>query len=168
MGSDGSPPTITLHTNLDAPRYRVVRGDMSAAAAGNFAASCSDLLPQHDKDLLQWASLIKGGTLLACYLRDVVTALQLHSWDSGSLIKPVAMPGIGSVGGFSGNHKSTGVGMDAVGCGGVRATVVVDVALCLSKDVCWLYHHLHLAPSCRRLPPPLQSASSHSPPSLSR
>ncbi|KAL4854888.1 Prolyl endopeptidase [Chlorella vulgaris] len=107
MGSDGSPPTITLHTNLDAPRYRVVRGDMSAAAAGNFAASCSDLLPQHDKDLLQWASLIKGGTLLACYLRDVVTALQLHSWDSGSLIKPVAMPGIGSVGGFSGNHKST-------------------------------------------------------------
>lgn len=104
LGSDGT--SITLHTNFDAPRYRVVRGDM--AAAGSFAASCSDLLPQHDKDLLQWCSLVKGGTLVACFLRDVVSVLQLHRWASGALIKPLAMPGIGSVSGFSGNHKHTG------------------------------------------------------------
>lgn len=103
LGSDGT--TITLHTNAEAPRYRVVRGDM--AAAGSFLDSCTDLLPQHDKDLLQWCCLLKGGTLVACYMRDVVSALQLHSWESGELIKPVAMPGIGSVGGFSGNHKGT-------------------------------------------------------------
>lgn len=108
LGSDGT--TITLHTNADAPRYRVVRGDMAAASAsagGDFAASCSDLLPQHVKDLLQWCCLLKGGTLVACYLRDVRAALQLHSWESGALVKPVSMPGIGSVGGFSGNHKHT-------------------------------------------------------------
>lgn len=104
QGSDGT--AITLHTNLDAPRYRVVRGDMGAAA-GTFAAGCTDLLPQHEKDLLQWTSLLKGGTLVACYLRDVVSVLQLHSWEDGSLTKAVAMPGIGSVGGFSGSHKHT-------------------------------------------------------------
>ena len=37
-------------------RYRVVRGDM---AAPNFAASCTDLMAQHPKDLLQWCCLVK-------------------------------------------------------------------------------------------------------------
>ena len=36
-----------------------------------------------------------------------MAVLQLHSWESGALVKPVSMPGIGSVGGFSGNHKHT-------------------------------------------------------------
>lgn len=60
MGSDGT--SITLHTNAGAPRYRLVRGDMAAAAAGEpggFAASCADLIPQHERDLLQWCSLVK-------------------------------------------------------------------------------------------------------------
>jgi prolyl oligopeptidase len=106
LGSEGG--AITLHTNLGAPRYRVVRGDMRAAGA--FAASCRDVLPQHERDLLQWCCLVKGGTLVACYLRDVAAALQLHSWSDGALLKAVPMPGIGSVGGFSGSHKHTGEG----------------------------------------------------------
>ena len=125
-------------------------------APGGFAAACTDLLPQHEKDLLQWCCLVRGGTLIACYLRvravgvwvgacqhkgvagwaaarhpagaaartsthplpsflplscpgtqDVVSVLQLHDWQSGTLKAPVPMPGIGSVGGFSGSHKHT-------------------------------------------------------------
>lgn len=45
-----SPPPAT--------RYRVVRGDMAAA---DFAASCTDLMAQHPKDLLQWCTLVKVG-----------------------------------------------------------------------------------------------------------
>ena len=114
-----------------ANRYRVVRGDM---AAPDFGASCTDLLAQHPKDLLQWCCLVKvrrrggrsgrpsgaplcgcrvpqpvavmgatppahcpflppsgcapqGGTLVACYLRDVVSALQLHSWQTGEMVR---------------------------------------------------------------------------------
>lgn len=63
LGSDGT--AITLHTNHSAPRYRVVRGDL---AAPNFPASCTDLLPQHERDLLQWCCLIKArpGWLAGC------------------------------------------------------------------------------------------------------
>ena len=110
LGSEGT--LVTLQTNLDAPRYRVVRGDMAAAATaagagGGFPASCRDLLPQHDRDLLQWCCLLQGGTMVTAYLRDVVSRLQLRRWADGSLVKELSMPGLGSVAGFSGTHKHT-------------------------------------------------------------
>ena len=78
--------------------------DVSSASAGP-PATWPDLLPQHDKDLLQWVAPLKGGTLATCYLRDVASALQLRRADDGTLLRELPMPGIGSVGGFSGNHR---------------------------------------------------------------
>jgi hypothetical protein len=152
VGSDGT--AITLQTNLGAPRYRVVRGDISAAGA--FASSCTDLLPQHDRDLLQWCCLVKGGTLVVSYLRDVAAALQLHAWGGGELLKKLDMPGIGSVSGFSGDHKSTGGWAPAASCAvscaaGVSSCVwpgrgqrdSVVVLLWLLRRVVLLVHVLH-------------------------
>ena len=94
----------TLMTNSEAPRYRVVRADISGGSLGGL----HDMIPQHDKDLLQWAAEMKGGeggVLAVCYLHDVASELQLRSYADGSLLRELALPGIGSVTGFSGSWK---------------------------------------------------------------
>ena len=104
IGSDGE--ALTFQTNLDAPRYRVVRcPSISSAGAPD---SWPSIIPQDDKDLLQWACLIKGGTqplMAVCWLRDVVSKLELRAFANGALVRELPMPGIGSVGGFSGSWK---------------------------------------------------------------
>ena len=101
MGSEGE--AFTFQTNLDAPRYRVVR--CPTISDPGAPASWPDVIPQHPKDLLQWACLLKGGLMAVCWLRDVVSKLELRAWADGSLKHELPMPGIGSVGGFSGNYK---------------------------------------------------------------
>lgn len=106
VGSSEDGGSWTLMTNLGAPRYRVLRVDVSAAAVPP-PSQWEVVLEQHGKDLLQWCALLKGGLMACCYLRDVKGALQLRDFASGALVRELPMPGIGSVGGFSGNHKST-------------------------------------------------------------
>lgn len=142
------------------PQCRVVRTDIAASDAASGPA-WRDVIPQHPRDLLQWACLHKGGVLSVCYLHDVqvrpagciallaLTALvvapaavgmlsqaltqscplrcpvlncsgcalfsstppplqaklQLRNFADGSLRKDLPLPGVGSIGGFSGNYK---------------------------------------------------------------
>lgn len=50
---------------------------------------------------------LQGGTLVVCYLRDVVSQLELRDLQSGTLRKQLPMPGLGSVASFSGRRKDT-------------------------------------------------------------
>jgi hypothetical protein len=64
-------------------------------------------VPQHPKDLLQSAVALQGDNLMLRYLRDVRAALALHRLSDGGLVRELALPGLGSVGGFSGSRKGT-------------------------------------------------------------
>lgn len=106
IGSSADGTQWTLLTNLDAPRYRVVRLDLAASPLAP-PEQWESVIEQHPKDLLQWCALLAGGVMAACYLSDVKSQLQLCDFASGAVIEALSMPGIGSVGGFSGNHKSS-------------------------------------------------------------
>lgn len=96
--------SFTLMTNLNAPRYRIVRADLTDPGV---PSDWQDVVPQHRKDLLQWGSALKGDTLAVCYLRDVQSALELRSLSSGDLRAVLPLPGIGSVTSFSGRRKDS-------------------------------------------------------------
>ncbi|GIL73545.1 hypothetical protein Vretimale_5243 [Volvox reticuliferus] len=103
VANDGT--TFYITTNLDAPRYRMVKiADINKAGR---PASWPDHIPQHDKDVLKGVLALKGDTMVVRYLRDVAAALQLRSLSSGYLIRDLTLPGLGSVGALSGDRKDT-------------------------------------------------------------
>lgn len=59
VANDGE--AFTFKTNLDAPRYRVVRAELSKAGS---PSSWPDVIPQHAKDLLQSAVALQGDELV--------------------------------------------------------------------------------------------------------
>ncbi|KIZ07661.1 prolyl endopeptidase [Monoraphidium neglectum] len=96
--------TFYFKTNLEAPRYRVVKAQLPAPGP---PSSWPDVVPQHPKDLLQSAVALEGDNLVLRYLRDVRGTLALHRLSDGGLVTDFALPGIGSIGGFSGSRKGT-------------------------------------------------------------
>ncbi|GBF88266.1 prolyl endopeptidase [Raphidocelis subcapitata] len=91
-------------TNLDAPRYRVVRARLPSPGP---PSSWEDAVAHHPRDLLQSAVALKGDSLALRYLRDVRGALALHRLSDGGLVREFKLPGIGCIGGFSGSRKGT-------------------------------------------------------------
>lgn len=102
IANDGS--VMYFLTNLNAPRYRVVKVDLASPGP---PASWPDLVPQHEKDVLQSASALKGDNLVAMYLRDVKGVLQLRTLSTGALVRELPVPGVGSISGFTGDRKGT-------------------------------------------------------------
>lgn len=97
----------TLLSNLDAPRYKLVRGNVMSAVANAGRASWEEVVAEHEKDVLQWVVRLEGNCMVCCFLSDVKSVLHLRDFASGELIKDIRLPGIGSVSGFSGNRKSS-------------------------------------------------------------
>jgi len=83
-------------TNKDAPRNRVVMTNLYARSA---VPPQVEILPQ-DKAVLDGVSAI-GGKLIAQYMVDVKSDVRLFTLD-GKPAGKVALPGIGSAGGFVG------------------------------------------------------------------
>ncbi|NKI33654.1 S9 family peptidase [Wenzhouxiangella sp. XN79A] len=84
-------------TNDDAPRYRVV------AIALNEPATRREIIPESEH-VMQGAADV-GGRLAASYLVDAKSALRVFELD-GTPVGEVELPGIGSLGGFSGKPTS--------------------------------------------------------------
>jgi len=95
---------VTLQTNLDAPKYKLVRVDVDSAAPTS-PRDWQTVLPEA-ASVMEWASCAAGDALLVCYLADAQHRLQLHSLATGALRCPVAIP-IGSVRGVSGRREDT-------------------------------------------------------------
>ncbi|GLC56852.1 hypothetical protein PLESTB_001156200 [Pleodorina starrii] len=101
--NDGT--TFYITTNLEAPRYRMVKvADINSAGP---PSSWPDHVPQHDKDVLKGVLALKGDKMVVRYLRNVAAALQLRSLSSGALLRELSLPGLGSVGALSGDRKAT-------------------------------------------------------------
>lgn len=143
LTNDG--PRFYLKTNLHAPRYRVVACDLPAdtpadtfICAGEDApgegvavdidapkgtlAPIADVVPQAEKDVLDWATVVAGRHLVTCYLRDVCHALSVcllppeprpmpthadTSGETGLVIAQateVPLPAPGTIAGWSGRR----------------------------------------------------------------
>ncbi len=98
VGNDGS--ILYLLTNLDAPRYRLVAIDLENPDS----EAWKEVIPEHEIQVLESASLL-GGKIVATYLKDAYHIVRVFDLE-GTPVHEVALPGIGSVGGFSGKMKN--------------------------------------------------------------
>ncbi|XP_073432198.1 prolyl endopeptidase isoform X2 [Dendrobates tinctorius] len=93
---------FTFKTNRNAPNYKLINIDFSDPGESNW----KELVPQHEKDVLEWVSCVHSKSLVLCYLHDVKNVLQLHDLQSGSHIKTFPLD-VGSVVGYSGQKKDS-------------------------------------------------------------
>jgi prolyl oligopeptidase len=95
VGNDGS--VFYFLTDLDAPMSRVIAIDIAGPERSNWR----EIIPE-TADALQAVSLV-GGKLIASYLRDAHGHVEV--WDkSGTCLREVELPGIGTVDGFYGRQ----------------------------------------------------------------
>ena len=85
--------TLYLFTNLNAPNNKVVKTDISKLATENW----TDLIPE-SKNVLSAST--GGGKIFASYLKDAITEVKQFDLQ-GKEERTIALPGIGSAGGFS-------------------------------------------------------------------
>ena len=95
VGNEGD--NFYFVTNDGAPRLKLVAIDVARPG------SAPKTLIAEDQATLDGVSLI-GGKLVASYLVDAKTEVRVHDLD-GKLERKVALPGIGTAGGFGGTAK---------------------------------------------------------------
>lgn len=79
---------IYIHTNKDAPNYRLIRLSTSTLDM----ASAEDLIPQTD-DVLECAT--GAGYLFAKYTADAITKMKQYEMD-GRFMRDITLPGVGT------------------------------------------------------------------------
>ncbi|MEQ1850377.1 MAG: prolyl oligopeptidase family serine peptidase [Chthoniobacteraceae bacterium] len=107
---DNVGPVFLFHTDLDAPRYRVIAVDTRAPVRAHWR----EWIPQA-AEKLEDVSYV-GGRLIASYLKDARSEVKLFGVDVAgpdpmqTQAKPLGelkLPGIGTVGGFGGRAGDT-------------------------------------------------------------
>ena len=88
---------LYIATNLNAPNKRIVIVDAQNPKQENW----KDLIPETENVL----SISTGsGYLFANYMKDAISVVKQYDYD-GKLIREIALPGIGTSGGFSGKKE---------------------------------------------------------------
>ncbi len=96
IDNDGS--TFWFQTDLAAPRNKIIAIDVTKPERQNWRV----VVPEAS-DKLEGVGTINN-MFVASYLKDAQTRVKLFSLD-GKLVREVDLPGIGSVGGFTGKRK---------------------------------------------------------------
>ncbi|XP_031624415.1 prolyl endopeptidase-like isoform X2 [Contarinia nasturtii] len=91
---------MVFHTNKNAPNFRLITIDLNNYAEENW----STLIEEHQKDVLNAAYCVDGDKIVIEYFRDVKSVLQVHSLETGRLIRTLPLE-IGEVVGISGDKK---------------------------------------------------------------
>ena len=92
--------TFYFHTNLDAPKGRIIAIDISNPERENW----TEIVPEQEETLQ--SATIAGNRLVLRYLKDASSDLRLYSL-SGDFEKNVELPSLGTVGAFSGSRDET-------------------------------------------------------------
>ena len=87
-----------VRTNLNASNYCVMTVDLKTGKQ-------ETLIPAHERNMLQGVGTA-GGYLFAHYLEDAQSKIYQYEF-TGELVREVALPAIGSVGGFGGEEEDT-------------------------------------------------------------
>ncbi len=95
---DNIGSTFYIRTDLKAPRYRVIAIDVTKPARENWR----EIVPQSEHKL-EGVSFV-GGQLICEYLQDAKSAVRAFDGE-GKLVREIALPGIGSAGGFGGRRE---------------------------------------------------------------
>ncbi|KAG6487902.1 hypothetical protein ZIOFF_056640 [Zingiber officinale] len=98
VANDGSE--FTFLTNKGAPRYKLVRVDIKKPELW------TDIIPEHEKDVLESAVAVNGNQIVVCYLSDVKHVLQIRDLVTGELLHALPLD-VGSVSGISGRREDT-------------------------------------------------------------
>ncbi|TVU10909.1 hypothetical protein EJB05_44464, partial [Eragrostis curvula] len=88
VANDGNE--FTFLTNKSAPKNKLVRVNLKNPELW------TDVLPEHEKDVLESADAVNNNQLLVCYMSDVKHILQLRDLRTGNLIHQLPLE-IGSV-----------------------------------------------------------------------
>ncbi|MGZ0015788.1 prolyl oligopeptidase family serine peptidase [Yeosuana sp. AK3] len=95
---DNHGSTLFLVTNLNAPNKRIVSVDASNPVPENW----TDVIPETENVL----NISRGsGYLFAEYMVDAISKVKQYDLN-GTLIRDIALPGLGSAGGFSGKKEA--------------------------------------------------------------
>ena len=97
---DNENTLFWIQTDLDAPRGRVVAIDITNPAKANW----QEIIPQA-AETLEGVGLLNH-QFVASYLKDARTQVKIFNLD-GTFVREVALPGIGSAGGFGGKREDT-------------------------------------------------------------
>ncbi|CAI8154351.1 MAG: Prolyl endopeptidase [Pseudidiomarina mangrovi] len=95
---DNRGSTLYLVTNLNAPNKRVVTVDAASPGADNWV----DLIAEQEQVL---SPSTGGGFIFAEYMVDAIAMVQQYDYD-GKFVRDIELPGVGSVGGFSGKKDA--------------------------------------------------------------
>lgn len=102
---DNDGPVFFFETDLEAPRSRVIAIDIRKPHRANWR----EIIPQADEPLKGVG--IVNGQFLCHYLKDAHSQVKIFAWDGkairAKLVREVALPGLGSVGGFGGKRTDT-------------------------------------------------------------
>uniref|UniRef100_A0A673ZVU6 Prolyl endopeptidase n=2 Tax=Salmo trutta TaxID=8032 RepID=A0A673ZVU6_SALTR len=93
---------FTFKTNLEAPRYRLINIDFAQPAQANW----KELIPQHDKDVIVFATCTYNSLLFVCFLHDVKNVLKMYRLSSGEELRTFSLD-VGSVVGFTGRKRDS-------------------------------------------------------------
>ncbi len=91
---------VLVHTNEDAPNFRVVAVDPRKPAKESWVT----VIPEKS-EVLNGAGTA-GGYLFCNYLKDANTKIFQHALD-GALVREIELPALGSAGGFGGKRDET-------------------------------------------------------------
>ncbi len=97
---DNEGTVFWFQTDLDAPRSRVIAIDTSNPSRDSW----QEIIPQAD-ETLEGVGLLNN-QFVASYLKDAHTQIKIFDLN-GSFVREVALPGIGSAGGFGGDRDDT-------------------------------------------------------------
>ncbi|KAK8944369.1 hypothetical protein KSP39_PZI007750 [Platanthera zijinensis] len=89
---------FTFLTNKEAPRYKLVRVDLSKPEIW------TDVLVEDQRDVLESVYAVNGDQLLVCYLSDVKHILQIRDLQTGLFLHDLPIE-MGTVTGISGKRK---------------------------------------------------------------
>ncbi len=94
---DNDGPLLWIKTDLDAPRYRVIAIDTRHPERANW----KEVIPQAAENLDSVGMI--DNQFVASYLKDAHTQIRIFDVN-GKPVREVELPGIGTVGGFSGKR----------------------------------------------------------------
>ncbi|QOJ15850.1 MAG: S9 family peptidase [Planctomycetia bacterium] len=97
---DNDGAIFWFETDLDAPRGRVIAIDTRKPER----SAWKEIIPQSEQ-VLQGVSTV-GGVFTATYLKDAHTQIRMFDL-AGKPLREVALPGVGSAGGFGGKRSET-------------------------------------------------------------